>query len=81
MQVDIAALALTAAGCCRRGPGMPHLDKVAGKPDVLRRASDWQPRAPGTSNLSLLNISARHVWRAQSPGAQFLANRWQGPCW
>jgi hypothetical protein len=38
-----------------------HLDKVAGKPDVLRRASDWLPRAPGTGNLRLLNIFERHV--------------------
>jgi hypothetical protein len=44
---------------------MPHLDKVAGKPDVAQTRVRLATEAPGTSNLRLLNISERHVW----PGA------------
>jgi hypothetical protein len=63
MQVGIAALAWTTAGC--RGADL-HAPPRQGRREAGCSSDARQigyPGAAGTGNLSLLNISERHVWR------------------
>ena len=81
LQVGIAALDLDRSGVPPARTCMPHLDKVAGKPDVAQTRVRLATEAPGTSKLRLFNISERTCGGARSPVAQLLAGFWQGPCW